>query len=183
MQDSPHNTAQDTQPVPPDQTRRRVLAGSLAAPMVMTVSSAAATTRTTFTACLDNARLQPLPNQIMAGGISEPDEWLRVQVNIYEVGFFDKNGQLKIKPGRYFIGPDKVTFHKLNDVDAGRNAAVPVRRFNANTPGLHKRVTAKQYALAYANSEGEIVGFGWEQNGGAHCKKSCFASVIARAKA
>lgn len=183
MQNSNKHTAQTQDAAASTPTRRRVLAGSLAAPLVLTVSSAVGRSRTTFTACLDNARLQPLPGQIMAAGLNSPDEWLRVQVNIYEIGFFDKHGQLKLEPGNYFIGPDKITLHKLNDLDAGRNAAVPIKRFNAHSPGLHKRITGKRFALAYANRDGEIVGFGWEKNGGAHCKKSCFASVIAQAKA
>lgn len=163
--------------------RRRLLAGSLAAPMVLTVTSAAGRSRTTFTACLDNARLQPKPNRVLPRGATEPDEWLRVQISIYEMGFSNADGGVALEPGRYFIGPDKVSVFKLGEGNSESTPAILVTRFNAHTPKLIKREVEKRYALAYANADAKIVGYAWQSNGGTHCKKSCFSSVVARAKA
>ncbi len=148
----------------------------------MTVTSAAGASRTTFTACLDNARLQPKPTRIMATGLSDPDEWLRVRLSVYQVGFPDHDGKVVAEPGKYFIGPNKVSMFRLDDVSSESNPATLVTKFDATTPGLSKREIEKRFALAYADNDGKIIGYAWQSNGGAHCKKSCFSSVVARAK-
>ena len=117
----------------------------------------------------------------MPTGITEPDEWLRVRVSIYEVGFSDSFGKVVAVPGKYFIGPNKVSMFKLDDVNSESNPATLVSKFDATTPGLSKREIEKRYALAYADNNGKIIGYAWQSNGGAHCKKSCFSSVVARA--
>jgi hypothetical protein len=160
--------------------RRRLIQGSLSAPMVMTVTSAVGAERTTFTACLDNARLQPKPHQLMARGSYGSDDWLRVQVDVYEVGFSDGNGRMIKEPGKYFVGPDKNTMFKLAEVRSETMPPAIATRFNAHTPGLQKQVVEKRFALAFADKQGQVVGYGWQDNGGAHCKKSCFSSVVAR---
>jgi hypothetical protein len=160
--------------------RRRLLQGSLSAPLVMTVTSAAGAGRTTFTACLDNARLQPKPHRVMARGYYGSDDWLRVQVDVYEVAFSDGNGRMVKVPGKYFVGPDKNTMFKLAEHRSEATPPTIATKFNIHTPGMQKQVVEKRFALAYADERGKVVGYGWQDNGGAHCKKSCFSSVIAR---
>lgn len=160
--------------------RRRLVQGSLAAPLVMTVTSAAGAARTTFTACLDNAKMQPLPRRVMAQQRHGTDDWLRVQVDVYEVSLPGGDGQLIKQPGKYFVGPDKTTMFRLSDHLSESAPATPVHQFNANTLGVNRQLVEKRYALAFADDKGKIVGFGWQGNGGAHCKKSCFSSVVAR---
>lgn len=161
--------------------RRRLVQGSLSAPLVMTVTSAVGAGRTTFTACLDNARATPRPHRIMARHHYGADDWLRVQVDVFEVSMPSGDGSLIKQPGKYFIGPDKTTLFRLSEQHSESAPAVPVRHFNAHTPGVNKQLVEKRYALAFADERGKVVGFGWQDNGGMHCKKSCFSSVVARA--
>ncbi len=163
--------------------RRRLLAGSVAAPLVMTVTAASGQSRTTFSACLDNAGLRPKPKRVMAAGLLEPDEWLRVRLSVYSVGFPDLDGKIVAEPGKYFIGPNKVSMFRLDDARSEIRPATLVTKFDASTPRLSKVEIEKRFALAYADKNGKIVGYAWERNGGTHCKKSCFSSVMARAKA
>lgn len=160
--------------------RRRLLQGSLSAPLVMTVTSAAGAGRTTFTACLDNARLQPKPYRVLARAAYGADDWLRVQVDVYEVAFSDGNGRMVKVPGKYFVGPDKNTMFKLAENRSETTPPTIATKFNVHTPGMQKQVVEKRFALAYADERGKVVGYGWQDNGGTHCKKSCFSSVIAR---
>lgn len=160
--------------------RRRLLKGSISAPLVMTVTSAAGTVRTTFTACLDNARLQPKPYTVMARTHYGADDWLRVQVEVYEVSFSDGNGKMVKVPGKYFIGPDKNTMYKLAEYRSESTPPTIASKFNAHTPGMQKQVVERRQALAFADKDGKVVGYGWQDNGGTHCKKSCFSSVVAR---
>ena len=160
--------------------RRRLLQGSLSAPLVMTVTSAVGAGRTTFTACLDNARLQPKPYRVMARSNYGSDDWLRVQVDVLEVSFSDGDGKMIKQPGKYFVGPDKSTLYKLAESRSETTPPTIATKFNAYTPGMQKQVVEKRYALAFADNHGKVVGYGWQDNGGAHCKKSCFSSVVAR---
>lgn len=165
----------------PSALRRKLLRGSLSAPLVMTVTSAAGASRTTFTACLDNARLQPKPNRILARSHFGADDWLRVQVDVFEVHMPDSDGKMRKVPGRYFVGPDKNTMYKLAEQRSETTPPTVATRFTAHTPGVQKQLVEKRFALAYADRNGKVVGYGWQDNGGAHCKKSCFSSVVARA--
>lgn len=160
--------------------RRRLLQGSLSAPLVMTVTSAVGAGRTTFTACLDNARLQPKPHRVLARTQYGSDDWLRVQVEVYEVSFSDGDGKMIKQPGKYFVGPDKSTMYKLAEHRSESTPPTIASKFNAHTPGMQKQVVERRYALAFADNQGKVVGYGWQDNGGAHCKKSCFSSVVAR---
>lgn len=175
---SPSSAAQSTEITP---LRRRLLAGSLSAPLALTVTSAMGASRTTFSACLDNARLQPKPDRMMLNS-SNSDDWLRVRVTVYEISLRDGNGRYVVEPGKYFYSQNGVTVYRLNDKNPESGPATRVTKFDGHFPGLKRRVLERRDALAYTDDQGKIVGYGWESNGGAHCKKSCFTSVVARAK-
>jgi hypothetical protein len=160
--------------------RRRLVQGSLSAPLVMTVTAAAGAGRTSFTACLDNARTTPRPHRVLARHHHGADDWLRVQVEVYEVSLPTGDGGMVKQSGKYFIGPDKVTMFQLAEHQSESIPAKPVHKFNAHTLGVNRQLVEKRYALAFADKQGKIIGFGWQDNGGIHCKKSCFSSVVAR---
>lgn len=158
--------------------RRRLVKGSLSAPLVMTVTSVNA--RTSFTACLSNEATQPKPYKVLAPRYGSQDDYLRVSIDIYKVRL-PSQGTLVEQDGLYFIGPDRRTFFKLASHNPESTPATIVTNFNANTPGLQRSIVDRRNALAFVRDDGEIVGFGWQDNGGKHCKKSCYSSVIAQA--
>jgi hypothetical protein len=165
--------------VKPSSVRRKIVKGTLAAPVVMTVSSAQAA-RTSFTACLSNGAGDPTPGRVLSTSRYSDDSWLRVQVNIYKVKTPNSSGVLVERDGLYFVGPDKRTFFKLANYSSESIPATQVSDFNAYTGGLQKSVVDRRYALAYVSDGGDVVGYAWQKNGGTHCKKSCYSSVIAQ---
>jgi hypothetical protein len=157
--------------------RRKLLKGTLTAPLVMTVSPVLGAARTTFMACVDNAAAKPVSSVAPVAGIN-PDEWLRIDLDILQVTLADGKGQPVVQPGRFFVGPDKVSMFRLADIRPESMPATPVREFNLGTPGMQTRTIEKRRALAYVDREGSVVGYAWQPRGGAHITASCYASVI-----
>jgi hypothetical protein len=157
--------------------RRKLLKGTLSAPLVMTVSPVLGAARTTFMACVDSSKSKPVSSVVPVGSISQ-DEWLRVDLDILEVRIPNGNGELVMQPGKYFVGPDKTAMYKLADVRPESVPATVVREFHAFTPGIRTRTVEKRRALAYVDRQGEIVGYAWQPRGGSHITASCYASVI-----
>lgn len=156
--------------------RRKLLKGTLSAPVVMTVTPVLGAARTTFMACADNAALRPVSSKLPSAGFSA-DEWLRVDLDIFEVALPEKD-KLVVQPGRYFIGPDKVAMYRLADTRPESSPATLVQKFNVHTLGLQKRVIEKRRALAYVDRNGNVVGYAWQPRGGAQITASCYASVM-----
>ena len=157
--------------------RRKLLKGTLSAPLVATVTPVLAAARTTFMACVDNGALKPVSAVAPLSGISA-DEWLRVDLFILEVRLPNAKGQLELQPGRYFIGPDRMAMFKLADTRPESAPATPVNAFNAYTPGIQTQIVEKRRALAYVDRDGNVVGYAWQPRGGAHITASCYASVM-----
>jgi hypothetical protein len=78
--------------------RRKLIQGSLAAPLVLTVGRAGANARTTFAACLTESEHRPEPEHF----VEEPDEIFRISRDVYEIRRRDEDGGHK-GPGK----PDK----------------------------------------------------------------------------
>jgi hypothetical protein len=157
--------------------RRKLLGGTVAAPLVMTVTPVLGQARTTFMACIDNAAARPV-------GLVAPlehataDEWLRVDLDILEVKLLKEDGTLVTQPGRFFVGPDGVSVFRLAEPRPESAPATPVREFSAFTPGMQKRTVEKRRALAFVDKNGGVIGYAWQPRGGAHITASCYASVI-----
>jgi hypothetical protein len=158
------------------QARRRLLKGSLAAPLVMTVAPSTYAAQSSFTACLARGAGDTKPSLILAA-YERSDEWLRVPVEIYKVFVLNKKGEPVEQDGTYFLGPDKLTFFKLDKRRPESEEPKQITEFNALTPGLTKTLAGQRYALAYVTDRGSVVGFAWQSNGGTHCRHSCWASV------
>ena len=157
--------------------RRKLLTGSLSAPLVFTVAPALGAAQTTFMACV--RRGDALPVGTVAPLAQLPaDEWLRVDLDILEVRLPNAKGELVAQPGRYFVGFDRNTMFRLADMRPESTPATPVGSFNASTLGLQKRVIERRRALAYVDHDGEVVGYAWQPSGGAHITASCYASVM-----
>lgn len=108
----------------------------------------------------------------------QQDEWLRVDLEVFETRLTNAKGELVVQPGRYFVGPDRVSLFRLADVRPESSPATPVQAFNANTLGLQMNVVERRRALAYVDRDGTVVGYAWQPAGGTHITESCYASVM-----
>lgn len=79
--DAATSRTMDTKSSMPSQKRRAILRGSLAAPVVLTVSSPSAATVTTLGRCLANLDNAPEPTYLV-DAIQPGDVWLRIRVPV-----------------------------------------------------------------------------------------------------
>jgi len=157
--------------------RRKLLKGTLSAPLVMTVTPVLGVARTTFMACVDNAAAKPVSTVLPTPG-AYADEWLRVDLEIVEVSLPNAKGEQVVQSGRYFVGPDKVSMYRLASTRPDVSPATLVQQFNASTMGLQRRPVEMRQALAYVNRDGRVVGYAWQPRGGSQITASCYASVM-----
>lgn len=157
--------------------RRKLLKGTLSAPLVLTVTPVLGVARTTFMACVDNAAVKPVSTVLPTPG-AYVDEWLRIDLEIEEVSLPNAKGEQVVQSGRFFVGPDKVSMYRLADTRPDVSPATLVQQFNASTMGLQRRPVEKRQALAYVDRDGRVVGYAWQPRGGAHITASCYASVM-----
>jgi len=183
-----------------DQTRRRLIKGSVAAPLVLTVGKAGANARTTFSACLTNSEHQPEPTQV----ITEQDEAFRVSRDVYELNsrggrdgekppkpevsggrdtgkskapedrWSRDNGKLGKPEAQYVLGWDNRTVYRI---DGSR--LVPQQLGFGRSFELDFRPNGKKVdLLAYLDDNGEVVGLAPERNGGQWTTKRCYDSIM-----
>lgn len=158
--------------------RRKLIQGSLSAPLVLTVSKGAVA-RTTFSACLANNALRPEP----PAAVTAPDEAFRVTREVFEVyrrGVRDNDAK-KVE-GQYVLGWDNKTLYRIDTGGLVRqydNAAA----FSADGFNVQMRPTGRKLQiLAYLDETGNVVGLAPQKNGGTWATKSCCASVIGMQK-
>jgi len=163
----------DDQPI-----RRKLIKGTVAAPLVLTVSRAGAgvTSRTTFSACLANAEAQPEPRHVVA----EPDEAFRVSRDVYEVYRGGNKGRFGPNKGegKYVLGWDDQTLYRIDGsrlVTANEKSGGAMMR----THDMQLQPTGKKVdLLAYVDEKGKVLGIAPEPNGGQWCMKSCYSSIV-----
>lgn len=160
-----------------DTNRRKLLKGSAAAPLILTVRPAAATARTSLAVCIERDATRRRPDQILASN-SHADEWMRAKVDILELTVWDsdKKKWVELEDRRFFLGFDKTTYWQLDRHDPYRAPASPSRYHKGTSVREEKK--GERHALVYVNNEGRVVGTAWEKRGGTHCTQSCWASVI-----
>jgi hypothetical protein len=174
-----------------DQVRRRLIKGSLAAPLVLTVGTAGANGRTTFSACLAQSEHLPEPEQV----IEEPDEVFRISRDVYELHGQDREGVgkgsdkadgrgrdergPKKSNDRYILGWDNQTLYRIDEsrlvpqhVDFSRTG------FGRSLDGELRRTGKKIDVLAYLDDNGEIIGIAPQRNGGQWTTKRCYNSIV-----
>ena len=134
-------------------TRRKILQGSLSAPLVLTVSSAAAAV-SSFNACIaSGANNQPADSIRI---IQTQDQWFRCPVTVWPLYRGGSNNS---------VG----NFYKDN---AGQYRNVE----NGNPPpsgSLTPGTPSTWYRLAYYDIDGTPTGVGWEKTGGYAVSLSC----------
>lgn len=138
--------------------RRKLLRGSLSAPLVLTVASPAALARQSFEACLYRASSAKVQIGYDAGEVppflptSQHDTWLRQQVPIY-------TGRLQKE-----VSEGDKDYYKKNDLFYKvRSETCPAVGYATGDFQGNKapdRATYDGLALVYVNADGKIVGWG-----------------------
>jgi hypothetical protein len=155
--------------------RRRLLKGSLAAPVVLTVRPASATALTSATACLHRCEVaaqEKRPPKMSSAAHS--DEWMRVEVE--ECRLAPAAGK-DFYNGKYFLGFDKHTYWRLDD----RSPYAWPARPSSYTKGscYAEKTGVRMHGIAYIDRSGKVAGFAWEnQNHGSPVTWSCYTSAI-----
>lgn len=163
--------------------RRKLIKGTVAAPLVLTVSRAGAgsTSRTTFSGCLTNTEGRPEPMHVVA----EPDEAFRVSRDVYEV--YRGGNKDGLRPnkldGKYVLGWDDRTLYRIDEPRlvsqfGGRSGGAVARTHDMQLQPTGKKVEL----LAYVDEHGNVLGIAPESNGGTWCYKSCYSSVVGMTK-
>jgi len=186
-----------------DRTRRRkLIQGSLAAPLVLTIGRAGANARTTFSACLNESAHQPEP----VHAVVEEDEAFRITRDVYEIHRRDgqggdnprkpddigrRDGEKPTRsynqgqggwgsgnPGKaedlYIMGWNDETLYRI---DGSR--LVPQQVGFGRSFEFELRPTGKKVdILAYLDDNGEVVGIAPQRNGGEWTTKRCYASIV-----
>lgn len=146
--------------------RRKLLRGSLSAPLVLTVTAAGAQVRTTFGACLERTANETPPLERLAPITANGDTWYRVLADVVTVV---DNGTttyyLKQFGGSLYFKLDAT--NPYTTVPSG-----PVALPTGGT-----QTTQQVAALAFFNQHGTVTGYAWD-NSGAFTTKSCYASVF-----
>lgn len=161
--------------------RRKLLRGSLSAPLVLTVASPAALARQSFEACLYRATTEgtagvPPSNVGVFIPSAQHDPWLRTKVNLYK-GRLTQQGQVKQPNG----GSSDQVFYEIVG-KTGRfypkAMACPSTGFTGYLPqgSGPTSLDTQEQALVFVRNDGTIVGFGTCPNGGYAVTTSCYAS-------
>ena len=148
--------------------RRKLLQGSLSAPLVMTVTAAGANVNTTFGACLDRAGAAD--PRIVDPGYSA-DMLYRVEVDITKV--------LVDGTAEYYIpsAPNSDLFYKLTDPDSPYALAstTPTALPGQIDPSFSKKVMALGY---WDKHTGGLESYVYGDSTTVYTTKSCYASVF-----
>ena len=105
-------------PSQPNQKRRAVLRGSLAAPVVLTVSPAVSAARTSFETKVEGLKTyQPARSQYFK---ESPDNWLRRSVQVVKLKYKEKGNGPDSKSAKedwYYLDPNKSRYIKLSSME------------------------------------------------------------------
>jgi hypothetical protein len=155
--------------------RRRLLKGSLAAPVVLTVRPASAQAQGSAVACLTRseaaARSDP-PDRFVHS--ARRDEWMRVEIELSRLA--PSHGK-EFYGGKYFLGFDKHTYWRLDD---RRPYDGPATVSDHTRGSCYEQKTGERlYALAFVDQYGNVTGFGWDRTQlGAPATTSCLISAV-----
>ncbi len=155
--------------------RRRLLKGSLAAPLVLTVRPASAHAVTSATACLKRCEItahEKRPPKMSAALRS--DEWLRIEID--ECRLAPAAGK-DYYSGKYFLGFDKHTYWRLDNRNPYYMPAVESHHTKGSC--YAEKTGKKLYGIGYFDHTGTLKGFAWDNKwGGSPATWSCYTSAV-----
>jgi len=153
------------------ETRRKLIKAALAAPAVFTVRTASAQAMSSAMACItrdaQQAQEWPYPEKCME---TYQDEWLRMRKDLVEIHKYGSTRPLSNR--RFFLSHDGNTYWELIP-DGNSYRAEP--KYSTTQYGKYRKVGDGKF-LAY-HKDGNIVGYGWEDNGGLNITASCWTSI------
>jgi hypothetical protein len=157
-------------------TRRQLLKGSLAAPLVLTARSASAWALTSAAACKFRDGDKAEHDQYIEKLCHQPyDEWLRCDVDLCKLKIYDKKHHKWVTlDGDHYLGADKVTYWKVHD-SYGKLTAEKTSHTVSNCS--YTKTGVKKYGICYVNEDCDQVGYCWESYGGKCITKSCWWSI------
>jgi len=155
-------------------TRRQLLKGSLAAPLVLTARPASAWALSSAAACKtkDGEKAQYDQDLEKLSHYSS-DEWLRVEVDLCRLKVY-KKGEWITLDGKYYLGADKATYWKVHE-SYGKLTAEKSSYTVSNCS--YSKTGTKKYGLCYVDDALNEVGYCWEPRGGQSITKSCWWSI------
>ena len=154
--------------------RRKLLRGTLSAPLVLTVASPAALARQSFEACLSRAKLSEEDPAVFKAAAAN-DKWLRKRVALFSGKLSDDPGGKSLplfKDGdRYFLKePQTCSSYSFTGYPAGSFKSAPA-------PVKERGEQVYELALVYVDVDGNIVNCGPCPNVNAFpVTTSCWAS-------
>jgi hypothetical protein len=157
-------------------TRRHLLKGSLAAPLVLTVRTAAGTggAMTSAAACRAADK-----DRYADGGTrkfrlyKDQDEWLRKEVQICKLQKKNSNGYWQDIDGEYFKG-DTGCWWQM--VKSGDDCNVYQKSDYTDSSCRIRQYVRKEYGLVCVDDYGQVKGFAWEKPSYSPITGSCWAS-------
>lgn len=158
-------------------TRRHLLKGSLAAPLVLTVRSAAGhgMAMTSAAACKvrDKDRYQD-DHVYKFRKYKNEDEWLRTEVDICKLKKKDSKGNWHDIDGEYFKGNTGCWWQM---VKRGDDCDVYQKHDYTDSNCKRRQVVRKEYGLVCVDDNGLVKGFAWEKKEHPPITCSCWASL------
>ena len=141
--------------------RRKLLRGSLAAPLVLTVASPSVLAQTTFTSCLANGGDPLTPADRIV--LSDADDFYRVQKDVFPIVGGTSNGRHVYQwDGAYYFA------------DNGNAVGTLPEGVTIGEAGTSR------WFVAYVDQTGTVKGWGWDNTagGGTVAMKSCYHSLL-----
>jgi hypothetical protein len=158
-------------------TRRHLLKGSLAAPLVLTVRSAAGTgmAMTSAGACRmrDKDRYGD-ENVYKFRKYKDEDEWLRKEVQICKLEKKDSWGRYQQVSGEYFKGDTGCWWQMVKN---GDDCNVYQKSDYDDSNCRIYQYVRKEYGLVCVDEYGQVKGFAWEKPSYSPITCSCWASL------
>ena len=160
-------------------SRRDLVKGTLATPLVLTARTAQAWAVTSVGVCRanDKDRASSSPPPQMCNTMS--DDWLRCQVQVCSL--YDNKG--KQISGKYCkacgTGSGWQTsscYWQLDDSNPNNIKIIQTSWTTSNCTS--KSTTECKYGLVYCDDSGQICGYGCQSNGGYPVSTSCWTSLV-----
>lgn len=160
------------------ETRRRLLKGSLAAPLLLTVRPAGAQALRSNAICATRDQLRatqsPTLNDLT---LTDEDDWFRVKVDLVELGRFKEVQGLDTIEGKFFISSDNTRYWRLQEAGPKGSFAVPTNYTVQDV--VPRNLGEARYALVSIGPDGQPIGYLLEGRGGFAITGSCLTSFRA----
>ncbi|MGH7893180.1 MAG: hypothetical protein ACREQL_00845 [Candidatus Binatia bacterium] len=157
-------------------TRRHLLKGSLAAPLVLTVRSAAGhgMAMTSAGACRMRDADRAKDDHVYKFRRTRDDEWLRTEAQICKLDKKDSKGKWQAIDGEYFKGNTGCWWQMVKN---GDDCEVYQKSDYTDSNCRVRQNVRKEYGLVCVDDHGVVKGYAWEKKDHHPITGSCWASL------